>query len=62
MECDHLLFIRTPDYSKAINSASNILDLLDRQPLIDNGSTDGKELVSKHPNSLGTIISFAGVV
>lgn len=37
---------RAPDYSKAIDAAGKILDLLERTPKIDNGSTSGEELVS----------------
>ena len=35
-----------PDYGKAKEAAGKILDLLGRKPLIDNGSTEGDEIVS----------------
>ncbi|CAF0877399.1 unnamed protein product, partial [Didymodactylos carnosus] len=35
-----------PDYSKATESASNILDLFARKPNIDNGSTDGEQIAN----------------
>ncbi|CAF4387729.1 unnamed protein product, partial [Adineta steineri] len=36
----------SPDYTKAVESADNILELLNRKPAIDNSSTDGEEIVS----------------
>ncbi|CAF1193652.1 unnamed protein product, partial [Didymodactylos carnosus] len=35
-----------PDYSKATESASNILDLFAIKPKIDNGSTDGEQIAN----------------
>ncbi|CAF1014116.1 unnamed protein product [Rotaria sordida] len=34
----------SPDYTKAIDSAEKILELLNRKPIIDNGSRDGDEI------------------
>jgi hypothetical protein len=39
---------RAPDYGKAKDAAKQIFDLLARKPLMDNGSTDGDEIVSYH--------------
>jgi hypothetical protein len=41
------MYFRAPDYTKAIESAEKILELLKRKPTIDNGSSDGEEIVSR---------------
>jgi hypothetical protein len=38
---------RAPDYTKAVEAAEKILELINRKPAIDNGSTDGDEIVSR---------------
>ena len=43
-----LLLFRSPDYGKGIKAAEKIFELLNRKPMIDNGSTDGDEIVSAH--------------
>lgn len=40
-------YFRSPDYKKAVSAAEKILGLLNRQPAIDNGSTDGILIVSQ---------------
>ncbi len=42
------VIFRAPDYSKAVQAAEKILELLNRKPTIDNGSSDGEEIVSKY--------------
>ncbi|CAF3688467.1 unnamed protein product [Adineta steineri] len=46
----------SPDYTKAVESADNILELLNRKPAIDNSSTDGEEI----PNFTGQL-DFEGI-
>ena len=40
-----ICWTRAPDYAKAVVAAESILDLLKHKPLIDNGSSDGEEIV-----------------
>lgn len=42
------LNFRSPDYTKAIEAAERILEILNRKPTIDNGSTDGDEIVNRY--------------
>jgi hypothetical protein len=41
-----LIVHRAPDYGKAKEAANQIFDFLARKPLMDNGSSDGLEIVS----------------
>ena len=38
-------FDRFPDHGKALSAAENIFELLNRQPVIDNQSNDGDQIV-----------------
>ncbi|CAF2524258.1 unnamed protein product, partial [Rotaria sp. Silwood2] len=46
----------SPDYTKAVDAAEKILELLNRKPIIDNGSRDGEKI----PNFRGEL-EFDGV-